>query len=80
MHPKAWSDNLINQTRQSIEDMFVSPADGCLHFKHIDGAYGAICLDDLFAGRLQITEKGNQQTIHRYSDVNELLQAGWVID
>ena len=80
MHPKTWSDSLRNQTRQSIEDMFVSPADGCLHFKHIDGAKGTIGFEDLFAGRLQITEKANPQATHRYADVDELLRAGWAVD
>ncbi len=73
-----WSEGLIQLTKQAIHDGFVAP-DGLLHMKCADGGFGSISLDNLVSNRLLVTMKSGHGEI-LYESVDDLLQAGWVVD
>ena len=73
-----WSENLQQQTRDAIEEIFIG-SDGKLHFKHIKNGNAFIHLDDLIQDRLLLIHKSTEEHI-LFSDVNELISNGWAID
>ncbi len=73
-----WSENLLQQTRQAIEEMPLTPG-GNLHFKHPTLGYAYTTLDDLSHGRLLLRSKTGSDD-HQFAEVEALLQAGWAID
>ena len=73
-----WSENLLKQTREAIEQIPVTP-DGQLHFKHPTLGYAYATLNDLMHGRLLLRSKTGSDE-HRFAEVEALLQAGWAVD
>lgn len=75
-----WSDSLKTQTRKVIGDsgLGVSP-DGQLHLKHATREFGAISADDLRDGVLRVTNLRTDEVV-TFSGVDELIDAGWVVD
>ena len=73
-----WSENLLKQTREVIEQIPVTP-DGQLHFKHPTLGYAYVTIDDLVHDRLVLRSKTGSDE-HRFAEVEALLQAGWAID
>ncbi len=72
----SWSEPLKNQTRESINEMWVAP-DGFLHFKHKVYGHGAIAAMDL--ARKVVAIKSGERYYY-FQDVDQLLLGGWVID
>ena len=77
-HP-GWSASLLSQTREAISGIQVSPHDGNLHFKSHDYGGAVMTIDDLLAGRMRLIDK-NGGTVTEFSDVEQLIDAGWAID
>ena len=73
-----WSEALIHQTRDAIDELPVSP-DGRIHFKHPTLGYAYATLDDLFNERLILHAKTGSEE-YSFEAVETLLQAGWAID
>lgn len=73
-----WSPNLIQQTREAIQQIPVTP-DGYLHFKHPKLGYAYANLNDLVHDRLVLRSKTGSDE-HRFAEVEALLQAGWALD
>ncbi len=74
-----WSDGLIQDTLTAINECRVSPLDGKLHFKNADGQHGYMTLQNLLNMKLEITDK-QVRTTQSFSNEEDLLAAGWVID
>ncbi len=74
-----WSDSLIQDTLTAINECRVSPLDGKLHLKNASGQYGYITLQDLLKMNLEITDK-QVKTTQSFSNEEDLLAAGWVVD
>ena len=78
-HPTSpWSENLQQQTRETIAQLLVT-RDGQLHFKHPTLGYARATLDVLMHERLLLRSKTGSDD-HRFDDVEALLQAGWAVD
>jgi hypothetical protein len=75
---KIWSDNLLEQTRNALDNSFSGP-DNFLHMKNINGNYGSICLDNLLARKLLIQCKKSDAE-YSYKSADELISDGWAID
>lgn len=73
-----WSDTLQQQTRDTIEQLLVTP-DGRIHFKHPTLGYAYATLDDLMQERLLLQAKAGSES-YWFETVEALLQAGWAID
>lgn len=73
-----WSKNLIEQTKDSIENCFTAP-DNFLHLKNIKGKFGKISQENLIAHSFLIEDKLNDNK-YIYDTTDELIAAGWVID
>ena len=73
-----WSEALIHQTRDAIDELPVTP-DGRIHFKHPTLGYAYATLDDLFNERLILDAKTSTGS-YRFEAIEALLQAGWAID
>ncbi len=58
--------------------MQISPHDGKLHFKNHD-CYAFVTIQDLLCGKLSLTDKESEQ-VSEFADIDELLNAGWVMD
>lgn len=69
-----WSEKLLKQTREAIEQIPVTP-DGQLHFKHPTLGYAYATTDDLVYERLVLRSKTGGDE-HRFADVDAMLQAG----
>lgn len=74
----AWSDDLLEQTRNALNDGFVG-LDGFLHMKNINGNYGKIHLENLLAAKLLIQDKQTDE-VYSFSTSDEVIANGWVID
>ncbi len=73
-----WSEALIQQTRDAIDELPVTP-DGRIHIKHPTLGYAYATLDDLFNERLILHAKTGSEE-YCFEAVETLLQAGWAID
>ena len=74
-----WSSDLINMTRAAISEHRFVPYDDAVHFKNHDSRYGFISVSNILADKLLLIDKEtNKETL--YASVDELLEAGWVID
>jgi hypothetical protein len=73
-----WSDKLLEETRAALNNGSVGP-DGFLHMKNINGDYGKIRLEDLWAGKLLIQDK-RADTTYQFSTCDEMINDGWAID
>lgn len=76
--PSIWSEELQQQTRDAIEQLRVT-ADGRLRFKHATLGYAYATYDDLCNNRLVLYSDRGGDT-HHFPLINNLLQAGWVLD
>ena len=74
----SWSENLQQQTRETIAQLLVTP-DGQLHFKHPTLGYAQATLNDLMHERLLLRSKTGSDE-YQFDDVEALLQAGWAVD
>lgn len=75
---KTWSDKLIQETRDAIENCQVTPQ-GTLHMKNINGAYGSMRLENLMSNRFVVEDKKGSEE-YLFTSVDELIAAGWAID
>ena len=91
---KKWSDALIAKTRQELEDMltYTDPSgkmrwlidsmdlDKGAHFKNIDGErFGIMAAEDACNAKYNISLKNNNEQ-ETFKTIDELLDAGWVLD
>jgi len=91
---KTWSKELIRITRLEIEDILVyNDPDGKMHwllgsfdlttgayFKNIDGKrYGIMTVENAYEHNfiIDLKNKGGQET---FTTVDDLINAGWVLD
>lgn len=77
---KMWSDSLRQLTREMIDNLEVSPADGLLHMKNIEGGYATISLHDLMQKKFRLVDKTNDGIVFEFDALDELLDAGWAVD
>lgn len=81
---KQWSASLQQQTRTAIASLDLScfnPLTGCMHFKSHNklAPYGRITAKDLSDGRLLLRDEQGTGIVE-FSNVDELLAAGWAVD
>jgi hypothetical protein len=88
-----WSDDLIERTHQGLDDMVTYKApNGRIHwviddkdietaarFKNIDGRAGIMTTEDAHDDRYIIKVK-NSNTEEKYTTVDDLINAGWVLE
>jgi len=73
-----WSKQLQVQTRDAIQELKISP-DGNLHFKHSSNVFAYATLLDLLDDHIVLHLKDDPYEF-KYSCIDELIDAGWVID
>ena len=74
-----WSDLLRMLTRKALENNEFVPRDNRVYFKHVKGRFGTISLDDLLSGTFRVIEQdGDREFV--FSDVDDLIRAGWALD
>lgn len=76
---RVWSDSAKAQTREAIIEARLSPIDGCIHFKNLDNRFAKLEVQNLLNGHLRLTEKSTGRA-YDFSNVEELISAGWVTD
>lgn len=76
---RSWSDSLKSQTREALEECWISPVTKNLHLKNINGNFGHITLQNLLARRLHVYCE-NSGEYWTGESVDDLLAAGWAID
>ena len=91
---KTWSKELIDKTRRELEDMLTytddsgkmhwligsSDLEKGAHFKNIDGTrFGIMTVEDAHNGRYIISLKTSNGQ-ESFTTVDELIDAGWVLD
>lgn len=76
---KSWSPSLTQRTREAVSDISVSPLDGKLHLKNLNGSYATISAENLLISNMELIIKGDAQVV-RFENIDELLLAGWAID
>ena len=79
MSTSSWSQSLQTRTRECIDEASVSPLDGRLHFKNLDGRYAAMSLDNLLSGNLSLADKADGE-VSTFHSVDALIEAGWAVD
>ena len=70
--------NIVAETIKAINDLQVSPIDGCLHFKN-NSEYGYITLDCLMQRIFSIHVKDSDK-LKTFDSIDDLIEAGWTID
>ena len=91
---KTWSKELIDITRQELEDMltYTDPSgklhwligsmdlDNGAHFKNIDRErFGIMSAEDAYNGKYTISLKNNKG-LETFDTIDALIDAGWVLD
>ena len=74
-----WTETLQQQTRETIEQMIVTP-DGLLHLKHLVFGHAWISLEDLLKESLPLHLKTSTTNQFCYESLEDLLTAGWALD
>lgn len=77
---KEWSQSLCELTTDIIENLNFRSVDSFLYMKHIDGGKAVIALSDLLNHRLRLVNKDDTSVVAEFSDIKELLGAGWAVD
>lgn len=77
--PSSWDLTTQEATRQAFEEGAFYAADEQVHLKHIQGHFGTIPLEKALKGDLQVLLKNGMGRVF-YTDVDALIQAGWVLD
>ena len=75
----SWSEAAKEQTRRLIDDGTFVPLDDKLHLKRIGSSFGYIAFQDLTNGALKVVDKRSGE-VRVFSDVDELMRDGWVVD
>jgi hypothetical protein len=77
---KEWSDSLVKITKDSLEGLTfgVDPITKNVRVKRNDGSLGYIKLDDALNNVYTVVVE-HSDPIH-FGTVQELIQAGWVLD
>jgi hypothetical protein len=81
MQGHQWSHALNAETSQAIENgrLGLVPRGNELHMKRANGKFGTMAIEDLRNGIFRVVEKGTgEPTI--FTKVDDLIDAGWVID
>jgi hypothetical protein len=73
-----WSEGLKSATMRALRDELVS-AGPVIPMKNLLGCFGNLHLSQPPANSLTIVEHLTQK-IHKFTNVGELLEAGWAID
>ena len=76
---RTWSNNLTSQTRSALAMPRAGSPDGNLHFKSADQRFASAKVVDLANRKLALTDKDSGE-VHHFKDIDEWLNAGWVID
>jgi hypothetical protein len=74
-----WTERTRQLTRELFQEMSINPITHSLHFKHRDGRYARIRLDDLLAQRATLVIVPGQEVII-FENIESLIDAGWVVD
>ena len=77
-HKNTWSIQLVETTRSVLENIPATP-DGKLHFKHNTKGYAYINLINILNQDLRLINKITTD-VYIFSDIDELIRLGWVID
>lgn len=80
--PNQWSSTLQDQTRYVLEHLPPSSflRDGYCILKSINHEYGRISLDDAISYQYKIKHMDVEELIYSFDTLNELIEAGWVVD
>lgn len=73
-----WSDELIEKTRDVLDLKYV-PFDDFVHMKNINGNFGKISLKNWLAQKF-IIQDNRTDFEYVYITIDELIEAGWVVD
>ncbi len=73
-----YSDALREETREMLYQMPLTHDDH-IHMKNEDGSFGKISIFDLIEGKRIIHDKATGE-VYNFSNTDQLLEAGWVID
>jgi hypothetical protein len=74
-----WSEDLMERTRLLVQRGLEEGERYDLHLKKNDRSFGLLRADDLAFGRLIVCSIG-AETYETYSQVDDLMLAGWVVD
>lgn len=75
---KEWSDELIAQTRDILDLGFV-PRDNFIYMKNSNHKFGKIGLNDWLERKYLIKDSRTDEE-YFYEIVDDLINAGWVVD
>jgi len=74
-----WSEEAQQTTRDMIKNQSYGIRDGKVYFKHIDGSFAYVGLEDLLACHY-IVHVRNSGQVTGFDSIEALLHAGWVLD
>jgi hypothetical protein len=78
---QSWSENLKQETREAISEMRVTPSpDGKIYFKSRNQGSAFMYANDLMSANLSLFGAENEELLTKFTNVDELLASGWVID
>ncbi|WP_135354997.1 hypothetical protein [Leptospira ryugenii] len=80
--PNPWSESLQDQTRYVLNQLPISSflKDGHCILKSIHHEYGRISLDDAISYNYRIKDMDAEKVIYSFATLDELIEAGWVVD
>ncbi|MGJ4733691.1 hypothetical protein [Leptospira levettii] len=80
--PNQWSSTLQDQTRYVLEHLPISSflRDGYCILKSRNHEFGRISLDDAISYQYKIKNMDVEELIYSFDTLNELIDAGWVVD
>jgi hypothetical protein len=74
----SWSDELKEKTRDVL-NLGCVPSDDFVHMKNIKGNFGEISLKNWLDQKFIIQDK-RTDCEYIYATIDELIEAGWVVD
>ena len=73
-----WSDKLIEDTKENLENLTFGSRDGKIYFKHPTEKYGFMYVKDLYTNwTIHYLNKAGSVT---FGSMDEMVDAGWVLD
>lgn len=75
---KQWSVGLRQTTREILNELPILP-NGIVHMKHINGGSGTMDMVKILGGVYEIIVRSDATALS-FSDIEAVIDAGWVID